>query len=63
MKILSLLVSVLRVAAIASVMCTLHAASAEAAGPVIKWRVENPFRFFTDPADSEVHREIGRAHV
>ena len=22
----------------------------------IRWRVENPFRFFTDPADTEVHR-------
>src|SRR5690606_5581658 len=22
----------------------------------IKWRVENPFRFFVDPADTEVHR-------
>jgi hypothetical protein len=22
----------------------------------ISWRVENPFRFFTDPADTEVHR-------
>jgi len=22
----------------------------------IKWRVDNPFRFFTDPADTEVHR-------
>ena len=26
------------------------------ASPVIKWRVENPFRLFTDPADTEVHR-------
>ena len=24
--------------------------------PIISWRVENPFRFFTDPADTEVHR-------
>jgi hypothetical protein len=24
--------------------------------PEIVWRVENPFRFFTDPADTEVHR-------
>ena len=31
------------------------------AGPVIKWRVENPFRLFTDPADSEVHRATYRA--
>ncbi|MGB4864354.1 MAG: hypothetical protein WBP38_00490 [Hyphomicrobium sp.] len=33
-------------------------ASAEA---IIKWRVENPFRFFTDPADSEIHRATFRA--
>ncbi len=31
------------------------------AGPVIKWRVENPFRLFTDSADSEVHRATYRA--
>ena len=31
------------------------------AGPVIKWRVENPLRLFTDPADSEVHRATYRA--
>ena len=24
--------------------------------PVLSWRVENPFRFFNDPADTEVHR-------
>ena len=29
--------------------------------PAIRWRVENPFRFFTDPADSEVHRATYRA--
>jgi hypothetical protein len=27
-----------------------------AAGPQIEWRIENPFRFFEDPADTEVHR-------
>lgn len=27
----------------------------------IKWRVENPFRFFTDPADSEIHRATYRS--
>lgn len=27
-----------------------------AAEPHIVWRVENPFRFFLDPADTEVHR-------
>ena len=26
------------------------------AGQQINWRVENPFRFFIDPADTEVHR-------
>ncbi len=27
----------------------------------IHWRVENPFRFFTDPADTEVHRATYKA--
>jgi len=27
-----------------------------AAEPQIAWRVENPFRFFLDPADTQVHR-------
>ena len=27
-----------------------------AADPQIVWRVENPFRFFVDPADTQVHR-------
>ncbi len=26
------------------------------AEPRLVWRVENPFRFFVDPADTEVHR-------
>jgi hypothetical protein len=30
--------------------------SAARAEPQIVWRVENPFRFFLDPADTEVHR-------
>ena len=30
--------------------------SAAAAEPAIQWRLENPFRFFTDPAHTEVHR-------
>src|SRR5262245_41331335 len=30
--------------------------SAARADPEIVWRVENPFRFFLDPADTEVHR-------
>jgi hypothetical protein len=37
------------------------AASPAHAGPVIKWHVENPFRLFTDPADTEVHRATYRA--
>lgn len=32
-----------------------------AAAPLLKWRVENPFRFFTDPADTEMHRATYRA--
>ncbi len=28
----------------------------ERLGAQIRWRVENPFRFFTDPSDTEVHR-------
>ncbi len=34
---------------------------AAAAEPVIRWRVENPFRLFTDPSDSEVHRATYKA--
>ncbi len=30
--------------------------AATLAAAAISWRVENPFRFFTDPADTEVHR-------
>jgi len=33
---------------------------AEAAAK-ISWRLENPFRFFTDPADTEVHRATYRS--
>lgn len=29
--------------------------------PTIKWRVENPFRFFVDPADTEMHRATWQA--
>jgi hypothetical protein len=29
--------------------------------PSIEWRVENPFRFFTDPADTETHRATFQA--
>jgi hypothetical protein len=31
------------------------------AAAVIAWRVENPFRFFVDPADAEIHRATYRA--
>jgi hypothetical protein len=31
------------------------------AAPLLKWRVENPFRLFTDPADTEMHRATYRA--
>ncbi|WP_045835800.1 hypothetical protein [Hyphomicrobium sp. 99] len=34
---------------------------AEAGSPVIAWRLENPFRFFTDPHDTEAHRATYRA--
>ena len=34
---------------------------ADAAQSTIRWRVENPFRFFTDPADAEIHRATYRA--
>lgn len=30
--------------------------SPASAAAVLKWRVENPFRLFTDPVDTEVHR-------
>ncbi|MEQ1714953.1 MAG: hypothetical protein ABL907_03030 [Hyphomicrobium sp.] len=39
----------------------LLAAPAAAANPVLRWRVDNPFRLFTDPADSEVHRATYKA--
>ena len=44
---------------IAALVCA--ATSPASAAAVIKWRVENPFRFFTDPADSEIHRATYRA--
>jgi hypothetical protein len=31
------------------------------AAPEIAWQVENPFRFFTDPTDTEIHRATYRA--
>ncbi len=39
----------------------LGAAHEAAAAPLLKWRVENPFRLFTDPADTEMHRATYRA--
>jgi lysophospholipase L1-like esterase len=35
---------------------TLAASGAARAEPEIVWKLENPFRFFLDPADTEVHR-------
>jgi hypothetical protein len=45
----------------AGLMCVavamlMAAGPADAADQAIKWRVENPFRLFTDPADTEAHR-------
>ena len=37
-------------------MLTMLAGRAAWAEPEIVWRVENAFRFFHDPADTEVHR-------
>ncbi len=38
-------------------LCVLFVSvSAATAEPSIYWRLENPFRFFTDPAHTEVHR-------
>jgi lysophospholipase L1-like esterase len=40
-----------------TLMCvTAGADRAQAQEPAIYWRVENPFRFFQDPADTEMHR-------
>lgn len=47
-------------AGLASAVCGLAAMlvvlPAEAGEPKIMWRLENPFRFFTDPRHSETHR-------
>jgi hypothetical protein len=37
-------------------LLTLAAIAPASAQPEIVWQVENPFRFFLDPADTEVHR-------
>ncbi len=39
-----------------ALMLTVVASSPTWAAPEIDWRVESPFRFFLDPADTEVHR-------
>ncbi len=39
-------------ALILAILC----AGPAAAEPQIVWQVENPFRFFLDPADTQVHR-------
>src|SRR5262245_65812227 len=39
-----------------ALVLTMAGSSAAWAEPEIVWRVENPFRFFLDPADTEVHR-------
>ena len=39
----------------------LGAPSPASAAAIILWRVENPFRFFTDPSDGEIHRATYRS--
>ncbi len=39
----------------------LAAADRAEASPIVTWRLENPFRFFTDPNDTNAHRETYRA--
>jgi len=41
---------------IAMLGCAILAPTVASAQPQIAWRVENPFRFFDDPADTEMHR-------
>jgi len=41
---------------IGGLLAGLAASPVAAAEPQITWRVENPFRFFTDPAKTEMHR-------
>lgn len=54
MRLLRHALTVLTLLAVSAVATPALAAS-------IKWRVENPFRFFTDPADSEIHRATYRS--
>ncbi|MGQ0457913.1 MAG: hypothetical protein ACT4OU_12740 [Hyphomicrobium sp.] len=51
----------LLLAAFALASAAMGAAPAGAAGPTVRWRVENPFRLFTDPADAEIHRATYRS--
>lgn len=53
--------SLTRWAAAIGAAMSLAAMPAHAAAPKLDWRVENPFRFFTDPADTEVHRATYKA--
>lgn len=39
-----------------AMLALIVAAAPASAEPEIKWKVVNPFRLFTDPADTEVHR-------
>ena len=48
------LAAMMRVPVVA--LCLLFAVLPATAETRIQWRVENPFRFFADPADTEVHR-------
>lgn len=43
-------------AALATIATLMALTLPAAAEPSIKWRVSNPFRLFTDPQDTEVHR-------
>ena len=42
--------------AVAGLLLTVALGGPASAQPTIVWEVENPFRFFLDPADTEVHR-------
>jgi hypothetical protein len=44
-----------------ALVAMLAPACAAAAQPRITWEVENPFRFFLDPADTQVHRATWRS--
>lgn len=44
--------------ALLATIASMAAAGAAAAQPQISWRVENPFRLFADPSDTQVHRAV-----